>query len=225
VSDGSSSAPLDLLRRVRAIAQTGLEYGRDPYDLDRYRELAELAQRLIATVADRPLAQVRALYLPERGYPTPKVDLRVGVFVDGRVLLVRETSDGRWALPGGWGDEQEAPLEGAAREVREEAALAVTDLRLVGIRDRALHDYRPRRLEHIYKLFFLGRPAAGALTSGLWGEARGGQVTIADSIEIDAAGFFPCDALPPLSLGRTLAADVELLRRYGDDPSRPPFCD
>lgn len=217
--------PLDLLRRVRAIAQTGLAYGRDPYDIDRYQELADLAERLIAAAADKPLTQVRALYLPERGYPTPKVDLRVGVFVNGQVLLVRETSDGRWALPGGWGDEQEAPLEGAAREVREEAALAVTDLRLVGIRDRALHDYRPRRLEHIYKLFFLGQPAAGALTSGPWGEARGGQVAIADSIEIDAAGFFPCDALPPLSTGRTLAADVELLRRYRDDASRLPFCD
>ena len=31
--------------------------------------------------------------------------MRAVVFRDDRILLVRETEDGRWTLPGGWADE------------------------------------------------------------------------------------------------------------------------
>ena len=38
---------------------------------------------------------------------------------DGRVLLVRERSDGGWTLPGGWADIGEPPAAAALREARE----------------------------------------------------------------------------------------------------------
>ena len=109
-----SGSPLDWLadvKRLRAIAQTGLAYAKDPYDLERYQELQGLAERLLAALVDVPPERIRDLYLPERGYPTPKVDVRAGVFRDDEVLLVQERSDGRWSLPGGWADEHEPPKE------------------------------------------------------------------------------------------------------------------
>ena len=68
----------------------------------------------------------------------------------------------------------------------------------------------PKRLERIYKLFFLC-----TLTGG---EA-------ATSLETDAVDFFPLDDLPPLSLGRTLPDDITLLEEYLRAPDRPCYFD
>ncbi|MGD8416670.1 MAG: NUDIX hydrolase N-terminal domain-containing protein [Pseudomonadales bacterium] len=200
----------DALKRLRAIAQTGQTYTKDPYDLERYQELETLSLKLLAALLDCAPEALRSVYLPERGYPTPKIDVRAGVFEDDRILLVRETADGRWTLPGGWGDEHESPRESIEREVREESGFEVRAERLVAVKDRHLHPYTPKRLERIYKLFFLCGPAGG--------EAR-------TSLETDAVGFFAVDDLPPLSLGRTLAADVELLAAYRQAPERACYFD
>lgn len=201
-------------RRLRAIAQTGLAYSGDDYDLERFREIQRIAEDMLAAVGDLPPARVRGLFAPERGYPTPKLDLRAGVLVEQeglvRVLLVREAADGRWSLPGGWADEQETPRQGIEREVLEESGYRVRAERLVAIKDRALHPYLPRRLEHIYKLYFLC-------------EFEGGRARA--SMETTEVGFFRLDALPPLSVGRTLAADIEMLDRYRRQPSLPALFD
>lgn len=186
-------------QRIRAIAQTGLEYSTDPYDRERFEELTGIAHELIASAADVPRQRVDALYLPERGYPTPKIDVRAGVFRNDRILLVRESADQRWTLPGGWGDEHESPKQSIEREVLEESGYLVRATRLVAVKDRHLHPYRPRRLERVYKLFFLC-------------ELIGGEA--ATSLETSAVDWFPVDALPVLSEGRTLPADIELLYHW-----------
>ncbi|MDZ7670589.1 MAG: NUDIX hydrolase [Gammaproteobacteria bacterium] len=185
MSDADPPAPgepwLERARRLRAIAQTGLSYSRDDYDLERFTEIDAIARQMLAEITDTPPAQIRDLYLPERGYPTPKVDVRAGVFREGRVLLVQEAADGRWSLPGGWADEQESPRASVEREVLEESGFRVRAVKLVALKDRNLHPYRPRRLEHIYKLFFLC-------------ELHGGSA--AASLETTDAGFFALDDLP-----------------------------
>lgn len=198
------------LKRLRAIAQTGQTYSKDPYDLERYEELESMALTLLARLLDSPPEVIRSVYLPEKGYPTPKIDVRAGVFSHGRILLVRETADGRWTLPGGWGDEHEAPKESIEREVREESGFIVRAERLVAVKDRHLHPYTPKRLERIYKLFFLC-------------ELTGGEATT--SLETDGVDFFRLDALPPLSLGRTLPEDIRLLEDYRRRPDRPCYFD
>ena len=50
-------------RELRAIAQTGLAFGRDPYDRQRYERIRELAARLIAQGSDAE-AGGDARYLP-----------------------------------------------------------------------------------------------------------------------------------------------------------------
>ena len=186
-------------QRLRAIAQTGLAYSRDDYDLDRFQEIGAIAERMLADITDVAPARVRNLYLPERGYPTPKVDVRAGVFRGGEVLLVQEATDGCWSLPGGWADERESPRQSIEREVQEESGYAVRAVKLAAVKDRSLHPYTPPRLEHIYKLFFVC-------------ELEGGAPGV--SLETTGARFFPLDELPELSPGRTLAGDIELLAEH-----------
>src|SRR4029077_8418338 len=134
-----SQAWLDRARRLRAIAQIGQTYTADRYDRERFDELAAIAQAMLADLTGAPLEAIAGIYLPQRGYATPKVDVRAGVFRDdGRVLLVQEASDGCWALPGGWADEQESPSLACEREVLEESGFRVRASKLAAGKDRAL---------------------------------------------------------------------------------------
>ncbi|MGA9369818.1 MAG: NUDIX hydrolase N-terminal domain-containing protein, partial [Steroidobacteraceae bacterium] len=85
---------LDWARKVQAIAHNGLAFTTDPFDKERYTELTELVATLLATELDIPIARAKGFWKGEEGYVTPKVDVRGGIFEDGRVLLVRERSDG-----------------------------------------------------------------------------------------------------------------------------------
>ncbi len=210
MSTSSSVEVLESIQRIRAIAQTGLTYTTDPYDRERYSELHQLALNLLAQQLDESLERITGIYLPEKGYPTPKIDVRAGVFRHGEVLLVRETSDGCWSLPGGWGDEHDSPKGCIEREVLEESGYRVDAVKLVSVKDRHLHPYTPRRLERIYKLFFLCELSGG--------EAQPG-------IETTEVAFFALDALPTLSLGRTLKADITLLDQHLRDIGLPTYFD
>ena len=201
---------LEWARRLRAIAQTGLAYSQDGYDVERFEEVSRIAERMLAILTDHPPWRIRDIYLPERGYPTPKVDVRAGVFRGGEVLLVREASDGRWSLPGGWADEHESPRQSIEREVQEESGYHVRAVKLAAIKDRSLHPYQPPRLERIYKLFFVCDLEGGAPAA---------------SLETTAARFFPLTALPELSPGRTLVADIEALAEHDRERSLPATFD
>lgn len=206
-----SEAWLVWARRLRAIAQTGQTYTRDAYDRQRFDELALIATGMLANLTGAPVEAIVQMYIPERGYPTPKVDVRAGVFRDdGHVLLVREASDGGWALPGGWADEQETPRNACEREVFEESGCTVRAIKLAAVKDRSVHAYTPPRLEHVYKLLFVCE-----------------LIDIAPHVsgETTAAAFWPPDALPELSVGRTLPDDIELLQQHRLEPSLPCYFD
>ncbi|MDN3685246.1 NUDIX hydrolase N-terminal domain-containing protein [Vibrio sinaloensis] len=145
---------LNWAKQIKAIAQAGETYGRDKYDLERYQQLDDIAHQMFAYLSDAPVAAVEKLFIPESGYPTPKIDLRAGVIKDGKILLVREREDDCWTLPGGWGDVCETPKQGVVREVLEESGFVVDNPRLIAVKDRAVHPYQPEYPFHIYKLFF-----------------------------------------------------------------------
>lgn len=196
---------LDWARKVQAIAQNGLAFTHDPYDRERYTELTELVASMLATELDIPVAQAKGFWQGEEGYVTPKVDVRGGIFEDGRVLLVRERSDGKWTLPGGWVDINDSPSGAVVREIREESGYHARALKLAAVVDKRRHPHPPG-IHHIYKLFFLCERTGGAP---------------AVSSETDAVQFFEVQALPELSTGRVLASQIERLHQHQLHPELP----
>jgi ADP-ribose pyrophosphatase YjhB (NUDIX family) len=191
-------------RELRAIAQIGLTFTRDSFDRQRFERVRELSAALLARSAGHdPEAVLELFKNTDVGYATPKVDVRGAAFRDDRVLLVREVSDGGWTLPGGWADVNQSPAECVVREIAEESGFVARAVKLA-----AVHDYRlrhpPRHLDSIYKLFFIC-------------ELTGGSPT--PSNETSEVGFFARDRLPPLSMGRSTASQIELMFRHAEDPS------
>ena len=126
----------DAVRRIgiklAALAQDGLTFAAGDYDLDRYRQVSELAAELLAVISGRPAAELTLELGRDSGYATPKIDVRGAIFDDDeRVLLMREKTDGRWSLPGGWADPGEAPSAAVIREVLEESGYGVTAVKLI----------------------------------------------------------------------------------------------
>ena len=204
----SAQPPRDLLewaRKVQAIAQNGLAFTTDPFDRERYRQLTELVAALLAAQLQLPPGALRARWEGEHGYATPNVDVRGGIFSGDSVLLVRERADGRWTLPGGWVDVNDAPSEAVAREILEESGYRARAVKLAALVDKNRHPHPPA-IHHIYKLFFVC-------------ELLGGSAAVSD--ETDAVEFFPVHALPELSTGRVLPAQIERLYRHYLQPGLP----
>jgi len=198
-------------KRLQALASTGLHYCGDEFDRERYREVAGIANEMLALLGNVPVGRIEGL-VPDfaKGYATPKVDVRGAVFEDDKVLLVREASDGLWTLPGGFAEIGTSPAENVEKEIREEACLDVTATRVYGIRHKARHPYPPDSRD-VYKLFFLcetrdnREPRAGAETT--------------------AVGFFALDNLPPLSTARVLEHDIGAAFLFRADPNKPLLFD
>jgi ADP-ribose pyrophosphatase YjhB (NUDIX family) len=204
-SEANEPSWLTIGREMRALAQIGLTFCRDPFDRQRYERIRELAASLIAQSSGQDSAAVLEFFRHDAGYATPKVDVRAAAFVDGRVLLVREISDGAWTLPGGWADVNESAAECVIREVTEESGYQARAVKLA-----AVYDYRKRNRPHhpdsIYKMFFICELTGGSARA---------------SIETSDAAFFPRDALPPLSIGRTTAEQIERMFRHAEQPDLP----
>jgi ADP-ribose pyrophosphatase YjhB (NUDIX family) len=205
---------LAIADELRGIATTGLHFTEGAFDRERYERLLELAARLAALETGEETEALLGLFREaDAGYVTPKLDVRMAVFREERVLLVRERSDGRWAMPGGFVDIGDTPSEAAVRETVEEAGLVVRATRLVGLFDRRLRPEVPPHLFHIWTLVFTGEERDSSA------EPR------PDPTEVSEAAFHPIDALPELSLGRTSPAFIEHARRVALDPAALPAFD
>lgn len=202
----SAARALDWARRLHALAQTGLTYATDPYDVERYRAVRALAGEMLSTATDLEPGRIRALLEGDSGHATPKVDVRAAVFRGGEILLVRERADGLWTLPGGWADPGEPPSVAVTREVREEAGCETRAIRLLAALDRDAQGHPPAPF-YAYKLFF----ECALLSAGDLPENR----------ETDRADFFRPDALPPLSLARVTPGQIDRLVHLHRHPQLP----
>ena len=184
---------LTIAREVRAIAQTGLTFTADGFDHQRYRRLQELAAMMLAQDSGGH-ESILHLLRQEKGYATPKVDVRGAAFVDGRILMVREISDGKWTLPGGWADVNQSAGECVVREIAEESGFRARALKLAAVYDYQRSNHPAHHIDSIYKMFFICEIVGGAASA---------------SDETSEVAFFPRNELPPLSLGRTTAAQID----------------
>ena len=202
---------LSFVKRVLALSSTGIEFTKSEYDLDRYKELQCLATQMLATIANTEIKKIESLMLGDiNGYETPKIDIRAAIIQDGKILLVKEKTDGRWALPGGYADVGLSAAENAVKEVQEEAGITVKTTKLYSVRHKAKGEY-PSDMRDFYKLFFLCEQVCD-------------NAVLAGSEALDA-DFFALNALPELSLGRVVKSDLEAAFNYTHNPDQPIFYD
>ena len=174
------------IEHLQAIAQNGLTYTKNWYDRERYLQLRCVTADMAADYSSMTFSEVKQLFSDETGYATPKLEVRAAVFKGDKILMVQESADNRWSLPGGWADVNGSPAESACREVLEESGLVVKARRLIALHDRRKHDYPPA-LPHVYMCLFLCDIISGELTT---------------SYETNAVDFFAQDEIPPLSSRR-----------------------
>jgi ADP-ribose pyrophosphatase YjhB (NUDIX family) len=183
---------LDLARRLLALSQTGLHFSQEEYDRERYREIADIGAKLLALESTQSAEELLKGWLVEEGYATPKIDVRGAVFREGKVLLVRERVDGKWTMPGGWADVNDAPSYAVEKEIEQESGFTARAVKLAAVFDRNKHNH-PAFLFHVWKMFFICEITAG--------EPR-------ESYETTGVDFFALDALPELSTGRTTEGQI-----------------
>lgn len=182
---------------AQGLIQSGLAYSKDEYDKIRFERLREMIAEVAAVCIDGTLEDVNHIFSLEKGYATPKIDVRAFVMKDNQLLLVRERSDGLWSLPGGWADVNESPSESIVREVQEESGFTVAAKRLLALWDITRHDH-PIQWPYIYKCVFE--------CELLSGDAQ-------ENLEISDIDFFHLNQLPDLSTPRVTKKQIMTL--YG----------
>ena len=178
---------------LQSLAQAGMYYSRDSYDIQRFERVREIAAEMVSEGSDTPMEKVKELFCCEVGYQTPKVGCRGAVFKDDKILLVQE-NNGRWALPGGWVDVYCSIKEGVEKEVWEEAGLKVTAQKLIALLDWKKY-CDPPRAYGICTAFFLCRAIEGEFV---------------ENIETLGSGYFALDELPTLDTGKTTREHIEM---------------
>lgn len=187
---------LNEIKRLKSIADTGLLYANNEYDKERYLELQQISIQLLARLTDLSVEDFKLVFPVIKDYPTAKVDIRGIAFLDEKkVLLVKESMDGKWSLPGGWGEIGFSPCETIIKEFKEETGLDVLPERLLAVFDKRMHAHPPQPF-YVYKMVFHCKLTSTAITRGF------------DVLDVN---FFDIDDLPSLSEDRILKSQILLL--------------
>ena len=164
---------------IQGLAQSGLAYTTNVYDIERYERIREISAEIIEEKSNLNLEKVKDLFCNETGYQTPKIDTRAAIFKDNKILLVHE-NNGTWSLPGGWCDVLESVKSNTIKEVKEEAGLDVKATKIIAVQDRNKHN-RPIYVYGVCKIFVMC-------------EIIGGEFK--ENIETTEMKYFALDELP-----------------------------
>lgn len=200
---------LEWAKQLQSIAQAGLTYSKDKYDLERFEMIRDISVDMLSEYTDIDKTIIRDLFANETGYATPKVDVRAVIFKGNKILMVREEAENKWALPGGWGDIGLSPSEVAVKEVQEESGFDVEAIKLIAVFDKKCHPH-PSSAYHVYKIF-------------IQCEITGGKPAI--GMETSAVDFFAEDELPELSVARNTASQIQLAFKHLYNPKEPVYFD
>ena len=144
---------LSWIIEIQSLAQAGLAYTKNVYDIERYERLREISAEMLAQKSTLSLSKIKELFCSEIGYQTPKLDTRAAIFQNDKILLVHENND-TWSLPGGWVDVLESIKSNTIKEVKEETGLDVETIKIISIQDRNKHN-KPTYAYGICKVFVL----------------------------------------------------------------------
>jgi ADP-ribose pyrophosphatase YjhB (NUDIX family) len=187
---------LEEIKRIKAISDIRLLYSVNEYEKERYLELQEISFRLLNTITGRAIDDLKEHFLLTSEYPTAKVDIR-GILLspDKKILLVKESADKKWSLPGGWADVGLSPKEVVVTEFKEETGLDVVPRKLLAVFDKKHHRHPPQPF-YVYKIAIYCEAISTVIQKGF------------DVLDVQ---YFAIDSLPELSEDRILKSQVELL--------------
>ena len=201
---------LEIAKQLKALSETGLVYQDNPFDRERYSQIRGLSLKIMANLTGDNVESVGSFFADVKDYPTPKVDVRGFVLNErGEILMVRESIDGKWTIPGGWADIGFTPSQMVVKEVREESGIEVSVERLLAVYDKSCHLHPPSPW-YIYKMVFLCRVTGGDLNPGF---------------DILDAGWFNVKELPELSTERIMAEQIEELYHVAKSDDKKIVCD
>lgn len=187
---------LNEIKRLKSIADTGLLYCKNEYDKERYLELKEISFRMLQQLSGSALEDLKVIFPDTKDYPTAKVDIRgLAISDDKKILLVKESIDGKWSLPGGWADVGYSPKETIVKEFKEETGLNVIPERLLAVFDKRMHPHPPQPF-YVYKMVFYCKLMSLEITKGF------------DVLDVQ---YFDIHDLPELSQDRILESQIRLL--------------
>lgn len=200
---------LEWAKELQSIAQAGLTYSKDVYDLERFEMIRNISIDIMSKHTNVSGTLIKDLFANETGYATPKVDIRTVVFRENKILMVRENTDVGWSLPGGWGDIGLTPSEVAVKELKEESGFDAKAIKLIAVFDKKCHPHPPSPY-HVFKMFIQceiigGQPKAG--------------------IETSAVGFYSENELPSLSIERNTESQIQVAFKHLHNPLEPVYFD
>ena len=192
-------------RELSAIAQIGLTFCRDPFDRQRFERIRELAASLIAQGSGRSREALLEYFRRARGLRDSQSRCaRRGILRRAGAAGAR---DQRRRVDAARGLGRCEPVGRRMCGARSRGRIRLPG---AGVKLAAVYDYRkrnrPHHLDSIYKMFFICELIGGSARA---------------SIETSEASFFARDALPPLSVGRTTAAQIERMFQHAENPQLP----
>lgn len=200
---------LEWAKRIQALSQSGLAFSKDIYDIERYEELRAISAEIIAGHTGIEFQKVQDLFTNETGYQTPKVDVRGVVFKDNKILMVCESIDNKWSLPGGFCDIGLSASENIVKEIKEESGYEVKPIKLLALLDKNKHPHPPEPY-HYYKIFIRCEIIGGTPASG---------------VETSNVQFFSPTNLPPLSTNRNTESQIITMFEYLHNPDKDTIYD
>ena len=193
---------------IQSLAQSGLAYTNNVYDIERYERLREIAAEIIEEKSNISLEKVKDLFCNENGYQTPKIDTRAAIFKDEKILLTHE-NNGTWSLPGGWCDVLESVASNTIKEVKEETGLDVETIKIIAVQDRNKHN-KPIYAYGVCKIFVLCNVIGGEFI---------------ENIETTEIKYFSLDDIPNnLAEEKTNNEQIEMcFKAYKDEKWQTQF--
>ena len=193
---------------IQSLAQAGLTYTDNVYDIERYERLREIAAEIIEEKSNISLEKVKDLFCNENGYQTPKIDTRAAIFKDEKILLTHE-NNGTWSLPGGWCDVLESVASNTIKEVKEETGLDVETIKIIAVQDRNKHN-KPIYAYGVCKIFVLCNVIGGGFI---------------ENIETTEIKYFSLDEIPNnLAEEKTNNEQIEMcFKAYKDEKWQTQF--
>ncbi len=198
---------LNWARKIQASAQTGLAFSENEYEIERNKKLLQIASEMVEQNSDLDKNEIERIFLTQKGYATPKVDVRAAIIEHGTILLVQENTDGKWAMPGGWADVGDYPAKAAIREVFEESGYNVEVLKVIGVFD-ANRTGRNLDFFHAVKIVYLCKIIGGS--------PRPSNETL-------DVKFFDFNNLPEFSEFRTNQKHINEILKHIANPDSPTY--